>query len=298
MFKITYMVLFFFMLGFFFVNTAWATDDFTFSINSLSEFKVGQYPFVHGKVVTLDDNPVSDVQIQVNFPSEKIKIATDSSGEFYVRSLIPAEIGEYTITVHAKKDNRYTNAQVTYQVLENLSTKSLKVTTPVKQIPKVIDGNVELDPFSKMIQQLEKQKTEDMERKTKIQELKQIDEQRRLAQIDLENDLKKSEKSNESYNPRNAFYKFIKDVDSSVRGIFWQQFLFTENLTKNAHDAKENALDEGKSSFEATKIFQEKAKVTQNEVIGFNKNLNIKYGNATSGVQEQFDVKGKLPREK
>jgi len=298
MFKIIFMVLLSCALGLFSVSPVLATEDFTFSITSLSEFKVGQYPFVNGKVVTLDNNPVSDVQIQVNFPSEKIKISTDSLGQFYVQSLIPAEIGEYTITVHAKKDNRYTNAQVTYQVLENLSTKSLKVTTPVKQSPKVIDGHVELDPFSKMIQQLEKQKIEDMERKTKIQEVQQIDEQRRLAQIDLQNDIQESEKRNESYSPRNVFYKFIQEVDSSVRGIFWQQFLFTEKITKDAQDAKENALDEGKSSFEATKIFREKAKVTQNEIIGLNKNLNVQYGNATSDVQEYFNEKGKLPREK
>ena len=290
------MVLFSFMFGLIFVNSAWATDDFTFTVNSLSEFKVGQYPIISGQAITLDNLPVSDVQIQVNFPSEKIKTSTNSTGQFYATSLIPAEIGEYTITVYAKKDNKYTNVQVTYQVLENLPTKSLKVPSPVKQSPK-IDGNVELDPFSKMIKQLENQKKNEIKKEEIVKEQQQIDYQRIQSKEKLQKDLKDSEKSNEYFSPRNVFYRFITDVDHSVRGIFWQQFLFTEKVTKDARDAKENALDEGKSSFEAMKIFQEKAKVTQNEVIGVNKNLNIKYGNTTSNVQEQFDEKGKIPRE-
>jgi len=295
MFKISYMLLFSFMLGLFSANPAWATDDFTFTINSLSEFEAGQYPFVSGHALTLDKSPVSDVRIQVNFPSEKIKTSTNSTGQFYVTSMIPAETGEYTITVYAKKDNRFTDAEITYQVSESLPTNPLKVTTPPQ--PKITDGDVELDPFSKMIKQLEEQKEKEVKKKEIDKEQHQIDEQRMQAEAKLQEDLKDSEKRMEYYSPRNAFYRFIADVDSSIRGIFWQQFLFTEKLTKEAHDAKENALDEGKSSFEAMKIFQEKAKVTQNEIIGLNKNLNMQYGNATSDIQDQFDEKGKLPRE-
>jgi len=42
------------VLGLFSVSPALATEDFTFTINSLSEFEVGQLPFVNGKAVTLD----------------------------------------------------------------------------------------------------------------------------------------------------------------------------------------------------------------------------------------------------
>ncbi|QLH06544.1 hypothetical protein C5F50_05280 [Nitrosopumilus ureiphilus] len=285
------------MLGLFLANSAWATDDFVFTINSLSEFEAGQYPFVSGNAFTLDKTPVSDVQIQVNFPSEKIKTSTNSTGQFYVTSMIPAEIGEYTITVYAKKDNRFTDAQIIYQVSESLPTKQLKITNPIEQIPKVTDGNVELDPFSKMIKQLEEQKEIEVKKKEIAKEQQQINEQRIQAEAELQKDLKDSEKRMEYYSPRNVFYRFIQEVDSSFRGIFWQQFLFTEKITKEAHDAKENALDEGKSSLDAMKIFQEKAKVTQNEIMGLNKNLNIQYGNATSYTQDQFNEKGKIPRE-
>lgn len=294
MLKISYMLLLSFMLSLFLSNPAWAMDDFTFVINSLPEFEAGQYPFVGGNALTLDGNPVSDVQIQVNFPSEKIKTSTNSTGQFYVTSMIPAEIGDHTITVYAKKDNKFTDAQMTYHVSESMPTNTLKVTTLQ---PKITDGNVELDPFSKMIKQLEEQKDKEVKKKENAKEQHQINEQKIQAEAKLREDLEDSEKRMEYYSPRNAFYRFLADVDSSIRGIFWQQFLFTEKLTKEAHDAKENALDEGKSSLEAMKIFQEKAKVTQNEIIGLNKNLNIQYGNATSDTQDQFDEKGKIPRE-
>jgi len=281
-------------LGLFSINPALATEDFTFSISSLSEFEAGQFPFVNGKAVTLDKNPVSDVQIQVNFPSGIIKTTTNSTGQFSVLSPVPTDIGEYTITVYAKKDNKFTDAQITYKGIE--SKPSIIQESQIEKTPKS-NEEIELDPFSKMIQQLEKQKTEEVEREINIKELQQVDEQRRLAQIDLENDLKDSEKRNESYSLRNVFYRFIQDVDSSVRGIFWQQFLFTEKITQQAHEAEEEALKEGKSSFQAMKIFQQEAAVTQKEVMDVNKNLSVKYGNATSNVQNLFDKNGKLPRE-
>ena len=147
-----------------------------------------------------------------------------------------------------------------------------------------------------MVLEIEKQKSQEVKRETDIKEQQEIGEKRLLAQKDLQNDLKESEKLNEANIPRNVFYRFIQ-VDSSVRGIFWQQFLFTERITQQAHEAKERALLGGKSSFEAMKIFQDEATVTQKEIMDVNKNLSIKYGNATSSVQNMFDENRKLPRE-
>jgi len=297
MYKVIYISLFSSLLGLFFTNPVFATDDFLFTVDDLPEFEVGQYLFVTGNAFTLDKNPVSDVQIQVNFPSEKIRVSTNSTGQFYAISMIPAKVGEYTITIYAKKDNRFADTQLTYNVLETLPKESLKVANSLEKSTKVNDGNIELDPFSKMIKQLEEQKTNEVIRKELTKEQQQIDEQRIQNEVKLQMDLKDSEKKNEYYNPRNIFYRFIADIDSSVRGIFWQQFLFTENITKQAHNAKENALDEGKSSEEAMEIFHEKAKVTKKEIMNLNKNLNMKYSNATSNIQDQFDENGKITRE-
>lgn len=297
MLKILSIVLLSFVLGLISVNPALATDDFTFTINSLSEFEEGQFPFVYGKAITLNNNPVSEVQIQVNFPSEKIKTSTNSTGQFHVSSTIPAEIGEHTITIYAKKDNKFAENDITYHVLEHIPIKSSTITNPIKQSSKVTDENIELDPFSKMIKHIEEQNKKEIKKKERAKEQQEITEKRIQVEAKLQKDLKDSEKRNEYHSPRNAFYRFIQEIDNSVRGIFWQQFLFTEHITEQARDAKENALEEGKSSAEAMKIFQEEAVVTQKEVIEFNKNLSINFGNATSDIQEQFDEYGKIPRE-
>ncbi|KFM18975.1 hypothetical protein AAA799P11_00827 [Marine Group I thaumarchaeote SCGC AAA799-P11] len=278
------------------VNPAWAAEDFMLTVSSLSEYKEGEHSVISGKTMTLDERPVADVQIHVYFPSGIIKTVTNSTGQFLVTSPGILEIGEYDTTVSAKKDNKYTNAEIAYRVVE-YKAKNIQTLEPEIDPPKTTDGKVELDPFSKMIQELEKQKTQEVKRETDIKEQQEIGEKRRLAQLDLQNDLKESEKQNEVNSPRNVFYRFIQEIDSSVRGIFWQQFLFTEKITQQAQEAKEKALLDGKSSLEATKIFQDEAAVTQKEVMDVNKNLSIKYGNATSGVQNMFDENGKLPRE-
>lgn len=274
------------MMGFFLTTPAWATEDFMLTINSLPEYEEGQHSVIHGKTMTLYDKPVSDVVIHVYFPSGIIKTSTNSTGQFSVTSPVPVEIGENNITVYAKKDNKYTNTEIIYKVVE-----------AKPKTPKATNEKTELDPFSKMIKQLEEQKTEETKRETIIKEQQEINKQRRFAQEDLQNDLKESEKRYASHSPQNVFYKFIQKIDSSVRGIFWQQFLFTDAITKQAQEAKEDALKEGKSSFEAMKVFQNEAAVTQKEVMEFNKKLSIKYGNATSDVQNLFDENGKLPRE-
>ncbi|KAF6246496.1 hypothetical protein C6990_08295 [Nitrosopumilus sp. b3] len=280
-------------MGLFLANPAWAVEDFMLTISSLSEYEEGQHSIVHGKTMTLDEEPVSKVLISVYFPSGIIKTSTNSTGQFSVTSPIPVEIGEDDITVYAKKDNRYTSAEITYKVTES---KTKKIQEPVTKTPKITGKKIELDPFSKMLQEIEKQKNDEVKRETSLKEKQEIDEKRQLAKEDLQNDLKESERRNEAHSPRNVFYKFIQEVDSSVRGIFWQQFLFTERITNQAAEAKNDALKEGKSSFEATKIFQKKAAVSQKEVIEFNKGLSITHGNSTSGIQNLFDENGKLPR--
>ena len=101
MIKITSLVLLSGLLSLFFVSPVWAEQSLVFSANSISEFEIGQYPFINGKTVDSNGNPLSDVEIQANFPSRIITTTTNSTGEFSIVSSIPAELGEYTITIYA-----------------------------------------------------------------------------------------------------------------------------------------------------------------------------------------------------
>ena len=62
-----------------------------------------------------------------------------------------------------------------------------------------------------------------------------------------------------------------------MHAIFWDQFDFTQKISDEAYEAKNSALNEGKTSLEATKVYQETAAVTQSEVIDHIEKLNIKH---------------------
>ena len=286
--------------GFLFVSSAWAVEDnsMILSINSLSIFEIEKYPFVNGVVTDSDNNPLSGVEIQANFPSDTGIAITDSAGEFSITSNIPAELGTHTVIVYATKNTMHLNTQVTYDVMTQSDIIKNNVNSKEKTPRTNSYDNSKYDLLSRTIlNEMEKQKKDNTKKEILSEEQKEISERRLETHSKSEDELNSLEKKNESHTPRNAFLRFLADIDYSVKDIFWHQFLFTEERTDDAREAKGYALEEGKSTVEATKIFQQEAAISQNEIIEYNEELNIKYGNATSGVQAQFDENGKLPRE-
>ena len=284
----------------FFVSPVWAEESsMKLSISSLSEFGLGQHPFVNGIVTDSDGKPLPDVKIQANFPSSVGIATTDSAGKFAITSNIPAYLGEHTITVFATNDSLHLKGQVKYQVMESpeISDKSENLEREGPKTSNYDNSKYDLR-LRAILDDMEMQKIESIKKENLSEKAQTLSEQRLQTYSKLEDELKSLEEKNESHTPRNAFLRFLADIDYSVKNIFWNQFLFTEERTDNAREAKEYALEEGKSSVEATKIFQQEAAVTKNELIEYNKELNIKYGNATSSIQEQFNENGKIPREK
>lgn len=281
-------------VGLIFPSQVWAEESMVFSVNSMSEFKIGQYPFVSGMAKDNDGKPLPDVEIQANFPSRIMLATTDSAGEFLITSSVTAESGEHVITVYATKGTMNLKTQVHYQVIDNqraTTSDDSKNADPEENISKINKfDNSKYDLLSRTIlDKVEEQKIENTKKEIHSEEQQIISEQRLQIREDLKTDLKSFEKKSESHTPRNAFLRFLAHIDHSVKDIFWHQFLFTEEKTEDAQIAKENALEAGKSSLEATKIFQQEAAVTQNELIKYNKELSIKFGNTTSSIQEKFD---------
>ena len=303
MFKIISLALFLGMFGLFSISSAWAGEGMLFSVNSMDKFEVGQNPFIYGTATDYDGNPLSGVEIQANFPTRVIMATTDSAGEFSITSPVPAELGMHTVTVYATKNKMSLNTQVTYEIIDRqqIATSDISKSnlTPDESIPKTSNyDNSKYDLFSRTIlEQIKEQKTDDAKKKILSENQQRIIDQKLQVQTELENDLKSFEKQNEFHTPRNAFLRFLADIDNSVKNLFWNQFLFTEKKTDDAHKAKIIALEEGKSSVEAMKIFQQKAAITQNEIIEYNENLSKKYGNATSSVQEPLDEENEIPLE-
>lgn len=259
----------------------------------MSEFKMGQHPFISGMAKDNDGNPLPDVEIQANFPSRIMLATTDSAGEFSITSPVAAEPGEHIISVFATKGTMNLKTQITYQVIDNqrVTADDTKNEDPEENNSKNSKfDNSKYDLLSRTIlDKVEEQKIENEKKETQSKEQQIISEQRLQIREDLETDLKSFEKKSESHTPRNAFLRFLAHIDYSVKDIFWHQFLFTEEKTEDAQIAKENALEAGKSSFEATKIFQQEAAVTQGELIKYNEELSIKFGNTTSSIKDKFD---------
>jgi hypothetical protein len=308
----------------FFIPQIWAsTDELVLTVNSQSEYKVGQFPSISGLVTDSDGNPINDVEIQASFPSRTILSSTNTSGEFSITSPIPAELGEYTIITSATKNKLFVDAKITYDVKENKSKTPLRILpqgieigesnqiakgniTQINlldvSIPTTSEGKSNLipneiiqHPFANTIPpQIELQNNNELKQTIVVDKSQNINEQKQKIAENESNDIKLLEKENESKTPRNAFLQFLDDIDSAVKNIFWGQFLLTEKKSDQGHDAKEKALDEGKSPKEAMESFHKAAAVTRNEIIEHNNKLNVEFGNATSSVQEQFDEQGKL----
>ncbi len=256
--------------------------------NFYSKVNEGDNQQIYGNITDSNGNPMSNVEVQVGFPTRSMLTNTNASGQFSMESPGSEKPGQYTVPISASTDRNFAEIQIQYTVTE----KPITITKESKQA----HNQTEIDPFSKMIKQLEQQKLENKQRKQNEKHQKSILEDRAQVQQNIRQDLQELEKKTEAHSPRNAFLGFLSDIDQSVRTLFWQQFLFTEKITDKAQKAKQNALDSGKSSLESTKIFQKKAAVSKKEIIEYNKKISIEYGNATLDTQEKFNQLGKIPR--
>ncbi len=293
--------------------------------NPLSRVQVfASFPYVKDEIS-------SDIDNTGPYATTLIGITTFSDGKFLLSPKNPSPAGEHTIKVTAKQDKMEETVLVTYNVKENPRiaksvTESMIVTESNNLSMNLLERQMETQKMeieenskiSKSVKQsmilnesdnlsmnlLEKQmETQKMEieeipniinKENESQQL--IEKQRQDAKQDLENDLISFEKKHEINSPRNAFADFIAKIDLSLRALFWDQFEFTQNKHDQGYQAKIKALEQGKTSQQAMKIFQEEAASTHDEIVEYNEMLNVKYGFANQTVQDKFDKKGKLPR--
>ena len=277
----------------------------------------GETPIIIGNVKDSQASPIEGVTISVIIGNEVQRTITNNIGSYQVKFKTILESGEHTAIITGSKDGYNTSTTSARFSVKTNDFMSVLDLTPlsdgiqtvltnfpntVKDVPKMVDEGITNNPVSQMfLQQIEVFQAEQAEIQRKQNELnahkKFIEEQRKQAQASLQDDLQSLERETEFYNPRNAFARFVADFDSTIQSVFWGQFALTEQKSKEAHEAKMNAIKEGKSPQEAMKIFQRKAGISHRELIEHNADLNIQYGLADNNTQKQFNVDGKLPRE-
>jgi hypothetical protein len=124
----------------------------------------------------------------------------------------------------------------------------------------------------------------------------EVEENRKLSEEMLQEDLKSMDKKYIDFTPKNAFEKFVSKLNSEYHGIFWDQFDYLNAKVQLALAAKNQVLENGGSFYEAQQEYFKYASMPRLEMISYIQELNIKYGFADSNIQSNFDANGKLPR--
>ncbi|WP_297593832.1 hypothetical protein [Nitrosopumilus sp.] len=138
-------------------------------------------------------------------------------------------------------------------------------------------------------------KAKETEQKRNAQQ-KFIEEQRILAQESLKQELQRMEKTYEEFTPRNAFAKYVSNLNVTNHGIFWDQFDYLQTKIVLARDARDSVLKQGGTFSDAMKQYVQFAKMSKIEMQNIVRELNIKHNLAQEDIQSNFDINGKLPR--
>ncbi|MFZ9005685.1 MAG: hypothetical protein ACO293_02780 [Nitrosopumilaceae archaeon] len=123
-----------------------------------------------------------------------------------------------------------------------------------------------------------------------------IEENRKLSEEMLQNDLESMQKEYLDFTPKNAFAKFVEKLNSSHHEIFWDQFDYLNAKVQLAIAAKKDVLENGGTFYEAQREYFKYASMPRLEMISYIQELNVKYGFAQEDIQSNFDPNGKLPR--
>jgi hypothetical protein len=253
-------------------------------------YSIYQNPAVAGIITNDYGDPLSQVYVYSYFSSGKAEDLTDGNGKFFLRSSEKYSPGEYSIEVYARSESSLSRNVVSFEVLEPKAPET--ITTP--QLTQAKRG-------LSIAEMMEKARSYNSEKpQTTIKTLEKnttsLEPQRMLAQDSLTSDIRENSREELQEKNKNSFANFVKTLDLLMHGIFWDQFDFTQKISDEAYEAKTSALKEGKTSLEATKVYQETAAVPQNDVIDYIEEINIKHGFANATVQEQFDENGKVNR--
>ncbi|MDH5698176.1 MAG: hypothetical protein OEY54_06585, partial [Nitrosopumilus sp.] len=123
-----------------------------------------------------------------------------------------------------------------------------------------------------------------------------IKEQREIAQKSLKQELQRMEKTYEGFSPKNAFAKYVSNLNVTNNEIFWDQFDYLQTKITLARDARDSVLKQGGTFSDAMKQYVQYAKMSKIEMQSIVRELNIKHNLAQKDIQSNFDINGKLPR--
>ncbi len=261
-----------------------------------NSLETSEIPVIIGMVTDQASRPIAEALVNISTLHGTQKIVTDADGKFRYQFAESVPPNQYIVNIKAQKDG--------YGVGLGKTTFFVKGVPVPSQIFKTVSGDkINKDPTaSKILKNIELAKKKQAAQEQKLKEIeaqkKFLDEQRNLANLDLQKDLQGFLVQFDPFTPRNAYASFVTQVNATFQSVFWGQFNFTEQKHNDGLAAKYQVLQNGGSYGDARKAYIQKATTHRNEIIKVNNDLNIKYGFANKDTQSKFDSYGKLPRTK
>ena len=176
---------------------------------------------------------------------------------------------------------------------ESDSESTLKVSDKLKKNPLAMQIIAEMEAQKLRYKQLAE---ESVHKVIPTREQILIEENRKISEEMLQDDLESMKKEYLDFTPKNAFAKFVEKLNSSHHGIFWDQFDYLNAKVQLAIAAKKDVLENGGTFYEAQREYFKYASMPRLEMISYIQELNVKYGFADEDLQSNFDPNGKLPR--
>lgn len=176
---------------------------------------------------------------------------------------------------------------------ESEVNSTLKVSDKLKKNPLAMQIIAEMEAQKLRYKQLSE---ESIPKVIPTREQILIEENRKISEEMLQNDLESMNNKYLDFTPKNAFAKFVEKLNSSHHGIFWDQFDYLDAKVQLAIAAKNDILENGGTFYEAQREYFKYASMPRLEMISYIQELNVKYGFANEDIQSNFDPKGKLPR--
>ena len=250
-------------------------------------YSIYQNPAISGSLTDENGNPISGIYVYSIFSNSTAQDWTDENGKFFLRSSEKYPAGDHSVEVYARSEPNLIRTVVSFDVQEPEPPEP----TPTSQLTQAKKGL----SIYEMINQVKSHNLQENLNSTQIQENKtqSLEPQKQFSQASLETDLTENSREFIQAKNRNSFANFLSSVDVLMHAIFWDQFNFTQKISDDAYEAKTSALKEGKTSLEATKVYQDTAAVSQDKVIDYIEELNVKHGFSNATAQEQFDENGK-----
>ena len=262
-----------------------------------NNLETSEIPVIVGIVTDQASRPIAEALVNISTLHGTQKIITDADGKFRYQFVESVPPNQYIVNIKAQKDGYGVGLGKT-----TFFVKGVPVTS--QQNFKTVSGDkINKDPTaSKIFKNIELGQKKQAAQEKKLKEIeaqkKFLDEQRTLANLDLQKDLQGFLVQFDPFTPRNAYASFVTQVNATFQNVFWGQFNFTEQKHNDGLAAKYQILQSGGSNSDARKAYIQKATSQRNEIIKVNNDLNTKYGFASKDIQSKFDSHGKLPRTK